>query len=136
MNIDNKRGRSRGFFSGITPYASAASGAALGFLTGGPMGAITGGKLGYEIGNEASKGFIKATPYAGAAGGATVGYALGGIEGAISGGSAGYEYGKEASSEIPMPRGFISDQKQREMSKDMSGETMYTLPYTNKRKRE
>lgn len=35
--------------------------------------------------------------------------------------------------------GFISEQKQRELSKkkDMSGNTMYTLPFpTNKRKRE
>lgn len=35
--------------------------------------------------------------------------------------------------------GFISEQKQKELSKkkDMSGNTMYTLPFpTNKRKRE
>lgn len=136
MNIDNKRGRSRGFLNGIAPYATAASGAALGFLAGGPMGAVTGGKIGYEVGNAAASGFVKASPYAGAVGGAAIGYALGGPEGAISGGSTGYELGREASGEIPMPRGFISPQKQREMSKDMSGETMYTLPYTNKRKRE
>jgi len=127
MNIDNKRG-TRGFFSSIAPYATASSGAALGFLAGGPMGAITGGKIGYEIGRNASEGFIKASPYVGAIGGAALGYAVGGPEGAISGGSAGYELGREARD----ASGFISKQKQR----DMSGDTMYTLPVTNKRKRE
>jgi hypothetical protein len=57
MNIDNKRG-TRGFFSSIAPYATASSGAALGFLAGGPMGAITGGKLGYELGKGNVHGFI------------------------------------------------------------------------------
>lgn len=60
MNIDNKRYKypdggmhilpQRRF--SLAPYATAASGAALGFLAGGGVpGAIAGGKLGYELGS-------------------------------------------------------------------------------------
>ena len=53
MNIDNKRYRAskKGFFNNLAPYATAASGAALGFIVGGPAGALTGGSLGYKLGS-------------------------------------------------------------------------------------
>lgn len=52
MNIDNKRYKypAKGFLASVTPYATAASGAALGFLAGNVPGAIAGGKLGYALG--------------------------------------------------------------------------------------
>lgn len=59
MNIGNKRGTVRGFLTNIAPYATAASGAALGFLGGGPAGAVVGGKLGYELGKGNVGGFIQ-----------------------------------------------------------------------------
>jgi len=60
MNISDKRYKypTKGFFTTIAPYATASSGAALGFMAGGPAGAITGGKLGYELGKGNVHGFI------------------------------------------------------------------------------
>lgn len=73
MNIDNKKYKypAKGFFQTVKPYATASSGAALGFIIGGPAGAVTGGKLGYELGrgntdkfiNDASGEIMHALPY-------------------------------------------------------------------------
>jgi len=71
MNIGNKMYQypRKGFMSTIAPYATASSGAALGFIIGGPAGAVVGGKLGYELGQGNTEKFI----------GDSVGLATGGL---------------------------------------------------------
>ena len=59
MNIDKYNSKPRGFISSIAPYATASSGAALGFLAGGPIGAVSGLKLGYELGSGNTDKFIQ-----------------------------------------------------------------------------
>lgn len=61
MNIDSKKYKypTKGFINSIAPYATASSGAALGFIIGGPAGAFTGGKLGYELGKGNTDKFIE-----------------------------------------------------------------------------
>lgn len=59
MNIDKYNARPRGFISNIAPYATASSGAALGFLAGGPVGAVAGLKLGYDLGSGNTDKFLK-----------------------------------------------------------------------------
>lgn len=59
MNIDKYQNKPRGFISNIAPYATASSGAALGFLAGGPVGAVTGLKLGYDLGSGNTDKFLQ-----------------------------------------------------------------------------